>query len=328
MRRREFLRLVGGAVAIHPFATQAQPSGRIPRIGYLFSFKPDEGQQLWDACRQGLRELGYVEDRNIKIEARWADGQYDRLPGLVRELIELDVDVIVVAATPGSLAVKAATSTLPVVIVAVADPTRIGLVASLARPGGNITGLSLLTPELSGRRLQLLAEIAPNVTRMAALMNPINRSHTVFLNETIEAAKAAQIDIRAVNATTPKEIERAFGEIIDKGLQAVIVFDDPVIWSYRKQVVASADRARIPVMYGYSEFVSEGGLLSYGPHRPDLYRRTASYVDRILKGAKPAELPIERPTKFELVVNLKAVRALGLELPTALMLQATRIIDD
>ena len=327
MKRREFIAGLAGAAAALPLAAWAQQPGRIPRVGYLFSFAPAEGQQLWEACRQGLRELGYVEGSNIAIEARWTDGRYERLPEIIAELIRLKVDVIVVAATPGALAVKAATSTMPVVIVAVSDPTRIGLVASLARPGGNITGLSLLTPELSGKRLQLLTEVSPKASRVAALINPNNRSHAIFLDETTAAGKESRIAIQAVNARNPDEIESAFREMTKQGSQAAIVFDDPVIWSHRKQVVALAEKARLPVMYGYSEFVPDGGLISYGPHRPDLYRRTAGYVDKILKGAKPADLPIERPTKFELMVNLKTAKALGLEVPTAILLQAERVIE-
>jgi putative ABC transport system substrate-binding protein len=246
---------------------------------------------------------------------------------LIADLIRLKVDVIVVAATPGSLAVKAATNSIPVVIVAVADPTRIGLVRSLSRPGGNITGLSLLTPELSGKRLQLLAEIAPKIQRVAVLANPNNRSHAIFIEETMVAGKETRIAIQSVNARNPADFEQAFQEMGKNGAQALIVFDDPIIWSYRKQVVAQADKAQLPVMYGYSEFVLDGGLISYGPHRPDLYRRTAGYVDLILKGAKPAELPIERPTRFELMVNVKAAKALGLEVPTAILLQADRVIE-
>lgn len=326
MRRREFIALVGGA-ATWPVAARAQQPERMRRVGYLFSFTPAEGQHLWEACRQGLRELGYVEGKNIAIEVRWTDGRYERLPELVAELIRLKVDIIVVAATPGSLAVKAATSTIPVVIVAVSDPTRIGLVASLVRPGGNITGLSLLTPELSGKRLQLLAEISPKIARVAVMINPRNRSHAIFLDETTAASKQARVAIQVVNASNPEEIGNAFQEIAKQESQALIVFDDPVIWSHRKHVVALADKWRVPVMYGYSEFVLDGGLISYGPHRPDLYRRTAGYVDLILKGAKPADLPIERPTKFELMVNRKTAKALGLEIPTTILLQADRVIE-
>ncbi len=328
MRRRTFLSLAAGTVASLASAPLvAQTATRTPRVGYLFSFKPAEGQHLWEACRQGLRELGYVEGRNIIVEPRWAEGQYDRLSELAAELIRLKVDVIVVAATPGSLAVKAATSTIPVVIVAVADPTRVGLAASLARPGGNITGLSLLTPELSGKRLQLISDLLPGTKKVAVLLNPNNNSHNVFRDETAEAGKQLNIQIDSLEARNPVEIGRAFQEASKRGVHGLIVFDDPVIWSYRKVVVAAADTARIPTIYGYSEYVSEGGLISYGPHRPDLYRRTASYVDKMLKGAKPADLPIERPTRFELYVNAKTAKSLGLTIPTALRLTADEVFE-
>jgi putative ABC transport system substrate-binding protein len=296
-------------------------------VGYLFSFTPAEGQHLWEACRLGLRELGYEEGRNIALEPRWADGRHDRLPALAEELVRLKVDVMVSAATPASLAAKGATSSIPIVIVAVADPTRVGLVAGLARPGGNITGISLLTPELSGKRLQMLAEIARQPQRVAVLINPDNRSHAVFLEETNIAGRELHVRVEPLQARDPNEIERAFQDVSKQQAQGIIVFDDPVIWSHRRQVVALATKARLPVMYGYREFVSEGGLISYGPYRPDLYRRTAGYVDRILKGANPAELPIERPTKFELAVNLKTAKALGVTVPTSILLRADEVVE-
>jgi ABC-type uncharacterized transport system substrate-binding protein len=328
VKRRNFLKLAVAAVAsAAPAPSIAQTSARTPRVGYLFSFKPAEGQHLWEACRQGLRELGYVEGRNVIIEARWAEGQYDRLRELTAELIRLKVDVIVVAATPGSLAVKAATTTVPVVIVAVADPTRIGLVASLARPGANITGLSLLTPELSGKRLQLISELLPGTKRMVALSNPSNNSHAVFRDETAAAGKELNIQIDQLQARNPAEIEQAFQSASKQGARAVVVFDDPVIWSYRKDVVAAAASTRMPTIYGYSEYVTEGGLISYGPHRPDLYRRTAVYVDKILKGAKPADLPIERPTRFELFVNARTAKTLDISIPPTVRLSADEVFE-
>ena len=324
--RREFL-VQAGALLVIPFGAAAQQPSRMPRVGYLFSFTPAEGQHLWDACRQGLRELGYVEGRNIAIEPRWTEGRYERLNDLVADLVRLKPDVIVVAATPGSLALKAATSTIPIVIVAVSDPVRIGLVSSFARPGGNVTGLSLLTPELSGKRLQMIVEMLRQPTRVAVLSNPDNLSHGVFLDETATAARDLRVQIEPVNARNPGEIEQAFEEAAKKGANALIVFDDPVLWSHRKQVVALAAKARLPVMYGYSEFVSEGGLISYGPHRPDLYRRTAAYVDKILKGARPGDLPIERPIRFELFVNQKTAKALGISIPPSVMVRADRVIE-
>jgi putative ABC transport system substrate-binding protein len=308
-----------------PLAGVAQP--KPPRVGYLFSFTPAEGEHLWEACRQGLRELGYVEGRNIALEPRWTDGRYERLKELVPELVRSKPDAIVVAATPGSLALKAATATIPIVIVAVADPVRVGLVATLARPGGNVTGLSLLTPELSGRRLQLLLDVVKGASRVAVLASPDNRSHDVFLEETAAAARELRVQVQPLRARNPGEIARAFDDAATHNTHAMIVFDDPVIWSHRRQVVAAAAKARLPVMYGYSEFVDEGGLISYGPHRPDLYRRTAGYVDRILKGARPADLPVERPTKFELLVNVRTAGSLGLAVPQSILVQADRVIE-
>jgi len=327
MRRREFIAVLGGAMTAWPLGAIAQQQSTIPRVGYLFSFTPSEDTRLWEACRQGLRELGYIEGRNISIEARWADGSHKRLPDLVGDLLSRKVDVLVAAATPASVAAKAATSTTPIVIVAVADPVRVGLVASLARPGGNVTGLSLLTPELSGRRLQMITEMLPQLTRVGVLANPDNLSYAVFLDETMSAAQQIGAQIQPFHARNPDQIEQAFQSATRNNLQALVVFDDPVIWSHRKQLVALAAKTRLPVMYGYSEFVSDGGLISYGPHRPDMYRRTAAYVDKILKGDKPANLPVEQPTKFELVINLKTAKALGLTAPPSLLARADEVIE-
>ena len=326
LRRREFIAGVGANSVVWPLGAGAEHS-TIPRVGYLFSFAPSDDQQLWEACRQGLRELGYVEGSNISIEVRWADGNHERLPGLVVDLLRHKVDVLVVAGTPASLAAKAATSTIPIVIVAVADPERVGLVASFSRPGGNVTGLSLLTPELSGRRLQMIAEMLPRGARVGVLANPDNLSYAVFLDETTIASRMMHVQVQSFHARNPAEIEQAFLEGAKKNMQALIVFDDPVIWSHRKQIVALAAKTRLPVMYGYSEFVSDGGLISYGPHRPDMYRRTAVYVDKILKGAKPADMAVERPTKFELHVNVLTAKALGLLIPQSILVQADRVIE-
>jgi putative ABC transport system substrate-binding protein len=323
--RRRFLG-AAAALVVAPLARAARPTN-VPRVGYLFSFIPSQGVHLWTACRQGLRELGYVEGENIVLEPRWANGRHERLPELVAELVERKVDVIVSAATPASLAAQAGAGRIPIVIVAVADPVRVKLVASLARPGGTITGLTLLTPELSPRRLQLLAQILGKVSRVAILSNPDNSSHVVFTGETFSAARSMGIRIELLLARTPEEIDAAFDDAVARRCEGLIVFDDPVIWSHRRRVVDNAKRARLPVMYGYSEFVDVGGLISYGPYRPDLYRRTAVYVDKILKGADPAGLPIERPTRFELVANLDAARALALTFPPQVLLSADRVIQ-
>ena len=326
-RRDVLVVLAAGALTVPRAESAQQPTLKIPRVGYLFSFTPAEGRHLWAACQQGLRELGYVEGRNIVLEPRWTDGHYDRLKELTAELVRLKVDVLVVVATPGSIAAKAATKTIPIVIVAVSDPVRIGLVANIVRPGGNLTGLSLLTPELSGKRLELLASLAGAIPRVGALLNPRNASHAIFLEETRAAAQRLGVQLQPLEAANPEELDRAFSALIAGRGTALIVFDDPVLWSYRPQIVALAASRRVPVMYGYREYVDEGGLISYGPDRIDLYRRTAGYVDKILKGAKPAALPIEQPTKFELVINLRTAKSLGLTVPQALLISADKVIE-
>jgi putative ABC transport system substrate-binding protein len=241
-------------------------------------------------------------------------------------LVRLDVDVIVAAATPASRAAKAATTSIPIVIVAVGDPVETGLVANLARPGGNLTGLGLLTSELSGKRLELLSEIVPKLSSLAILENPDNPVHAIFLKQTRVAAERLRIRLHAVEARSSREIEQAFDAISQDRLDALIVFDDPVLWNHRVQVVALAAKGRLPAMYGYREFVEEGGLVSYGPDRIDHYRRTAVYVDKILKGAKPGDMSIEQPTKFELVVNLKNAKYLGIPIPQPILLRADSVI--
>ncbi len=327
MERRAFVLTVGIGLLAAPLSLAAQQPQRVPRVGYLFSFTPAEGRHLWEACRQGLRELGYVEGQNIVLEPRWADGRHERLPELAADLVRLKVDVLVSAATPASQAAKAATSSIPIVIVAVGEPVKTGLVASLARPGGNVTGLSLLTTELSGKRLELLADIVRNIPRVAALMNPDNPITAVFLAETRDAARRLGVQLQPLQARNPGEIEQAFNTATMERAGALIVFDDPVIWSYRAQIVAHAAKRRLPVMYGFRDFVDEGGLMSYGPDRVNHYRRTAIYVDKILRGARPADLPVEQPTKFELIVNVTTAKALGLTIPPSLLLRVDQVIE-
>jgi putative ABC transport system substrate-binding protein len=327
VKRRQFIGLLGGAMISPPLSVFAQQPRKVPRIGYLFSFTPAEGTHLWEACRQGLRELGYVEGQNIILEPRWAEGQHQRLHTLAADLVRLEVDVIVAAATPASRAAKAATSAIPIVFVAVGEPLRAGLVASLARPGGNVTGLSLLTSELSGKRLQLLAAPLPKPLRVAALMNPDNPVSAIFWEETEVAARSIGVELQRLDARNPQEVERAFETAAGQGAGALIVFDDPVIWGHRAKVVALADKHRLPAMYGYRDFIDHGGLMSYGPDRPNQYRRTALFVDKILKGAKPADLPVEQPTKFQLVINLKAAKTLGLSVPSTLLAQADEVVE-
>jgi putative ABC transport system substrate-binding protein len=326
MNRRAFLTLLSGT-ATYPLAARAQQRPNIPRIGYLFSFTQTEGRHLWEACRQGLRELGYVEGRSISVEPRFAEGRHERLPVLADELVRRNVDIIVSAATPASRAAKAATTTIPIVIVAVGEPVKVGLVTSLARPGGNVTGLSLLTTDLSGKRLELLREFVPKLARVGVLKNPDNPVSAVFWEETQAAARNLGIELQSTDARNPKQIDGAFEQVAARRDDAIIVFDDPVLWSHRARVVELAAARRIPAMYGLRDFVDVGGLMSYGPDRPDQYRRTAIFVDKIIKGAKPADLPVERPTKFELIFNRKTARALGLEVPTSLLLRADEIVE-
>jgi putative ABC transport system substrate-binding protein len=322
MKRRALL--LAGLAA--PLAAIAQ-SGRVPRVGYLFSFPRGEGEHLWQACRAGLRELGYVEGRNIIVEPRWADGDYKRLPALVEALLKLKVDVLVTAATPPSRAAMAATRTTPIVFVAVGEPIAVGLVKNMARPGGNITGLSLLTSELSGRRLKLLVDCVGKAKTVAVIKNPANRVHQTFLEESLHAAEALGLRLVPLDAGSAAEIERAFESARAAKADGAIVFDDPVLWSHRKLFVALAEKGKLPVMYGYREFVDEGGLISIGPDRIDHYRRTAIYVDRILRGARPAEMPVEQPVKFQLVINVRSAKALGLDIPHSLLLAADEVIQ-
>lgn len=325
MNRRDCLLALAACVAASPGGALAQQ--KIARVGYLFSFPRGEGEHLWQACRAGLRELGYVEGKNIVVEPRWADGDYQRLPALVQELLGLKVDVLVTAATPPSRAAMAATKTTPIVFVAVGEPIAVGLVKNMARPGGNITGLSLLTNELSGRRLKLLVDCVGKARTVAVIQNPANRVHATFLEQTRAAAESLGVRLAALDAHGADEINRAFDAARAAKADGAIVFDDPVLWGQRKRFVALAEQAKLPVMYGYREFVDEGGLISLGPDRIDHYRRTAIYVDRILKGAKPAELPVEQPVKFELVINVKSAKALGLTIPQALLLAADEVIQ-
>ena len=300
---------------------------RLPRVGYLFSFTRLEGEHLWAACQDGLRDYGYVQGRNVVLEPRWAEGHHDRLPLLVSDLVKSRVDVIVAAATPANLAAKAGAGSIPIVMVGVGDPVKVGLIANLRRPGGNITGLALLTRDLAGKRLQLARDLVGSVKTAGVLLNPANRVHDVFLEETRTAALALSITLVIREARDAADLGRAFDFTAGVRPDAVVVFDDPVLWSFRREIVARAAQARLPVIYGYAEFVDEGGLASLGPDRPDHYRRTARYVDSILKGVKPAELPVEQPTKFQLVVNSATARTLGIRLPPTLLLRVDRIVQ-
>jgi ABC-type uncharacterized transport system substrate-binding protein len=326
LRRREFITLIGSAAA-WPLETHAQQRPNLPRVGYIFSQTEATGRHLWEACRQGLRELGYVEGQNIILDVSWVAGQYEQFSDHLAELERLKVDVLVLQATPADLAAKGRTSEIPVVFVAVADPLRIGLIASLSRPAGRFTGLSLLTIDISGKRLELLAEAVPNLSRVAVLFNPRNPNNFNFLEETQAAAQKLRIEMQSFGVSNPEQLEREVETAIGKGVTALNVIDDPWIQSQRARIVALAAKHRLPAIYGIRDFVDEGGLMAYGPHRPDQYRRSAIFVDKILKGAKPADLPVEQPTKFEFVINLKTAKALGLDLPPSVLARADEVIE-
>ncbi len=309
-----------------PLVADAQPAEKVPKVAFLSSNSAINATV--DAFRQGLRELGYVEGRNIQIEYRWAEGRFDRLPALATELVRLGVTVIVAANTPAASAAKKATSTIPIILVTSGDPVGSGLVASLARPGGNVTGLSL-TPTLaiSAKHLGLLKEAFPTITHVAVLANPANPPTAGLLKEIELAARSLGLRLRVVQVRESKEFGDAFATMKKERVPALLVIADPLVADNRDQIVAFAATNRLPAIYPYRSFVDAGGLMSYGADLSDLHRRAATYVDRILKGAKPAELPIEQPTKFELVVNLKAAKALGLAIPASLLLRADEVIQ-
>jgi len=308
------------------FPAQAQQPTNIPRIGYLEAVSPSISAVRSEAFRQGLRELGYVEGKNIVTEYRYAEGKRDRLPALAAELVRLKVDVIVTAGASATRAAKKATSTIPIVMAQDSDPVGKGIVASLARPGGNITGLSTLAPEISGKQLELLKEIVPKLSRVAVLGTSTRPGNAQTLREVELAAGAFKVEVRYLDVLDPKKIETAFGAARKERVDAVLVLAGRILISHRTQVVELAVKSRLPAIYPFPVYVEAGGLMSYGVRRSDLFRRAATYVDKILKGANPAELPVEQPTKFELVINLKTAKALGITIPPTLLLQATKVI--
>ena len=327
MRRRTFIVLATSAAVATPLGARAQQPARIPRVGVVVSGLPSAFASRVEALRQGLHNLGYLEGRNIVFEYRYAEGKMDRLPDLFAELVQLKVDVIVTHGTPGPLAAKQATSTIPIVMGNVADPVAAGIVTSLARPGGNITGLSAHAPEITAKGLELLREAFPGATRIAVLSNPVNPAHGPMLKETEAAARVLGMDLQIVQAREPRDLDGAFSAIATKRADALIVFDDQLFVSTQTRIAKLAADGRLPTIFSQPENVEAGGLMSYGVRLADLWRRAAAYVDKILKGAKPADLPVEQPTKFELVINLKTAKALGLAIPPALLLRADQVIE-
>jgi putative ABC transport system substrate-binding protein len=329
MRRREFITLLGGTAVAWPLAARAQQVGKVPRIGYLSPGSSVPGPLAYhDEFRRGLRDLGYIEGQNIVIEYRFADGKFDRLAELAAELVQLKPDAIVSVVTQASLAAKNATGTIPIVIVSVGDPVGAGLVASLARPGANVTGNSSMTTEVVGKSLALLMQAVPKVSPLAVLWNPNNVTYQgQIMRETEVAAGKLGIQLQTFGVRGPDEFDRTFAAITSAQAASLLVLPDPLFSAYTARIANLAGQSRLPAMYGLREDAVAGGLLAYGPKYADLYRRAASYVDKILKGAKPADLPVEQPTKFEFVINLKTAKALGLTIPPGVLAIADEAIE-
>ena len=325
MQRRKFIALAVGAAAAWPLAANAQ--SKTPRIGFMGNSTAALEANLVDAFREGLREHGYEEGRNIVIEYRWADGKYERFPALVAELIAAKVEVIVTAGTPAALAMKKATTTVPLVMVAVGDPVGTGLVPSLARPGANLTGLSSVAPDLEGKRLQLLREVVPALSHVAMFINSLNPFHVSSMRQARAAAQTMGIKLQLHDIRKSEDLDDAFAAIRKERPDAVLILADRVFLHNRERMIDFTKEQRLPNVNAYKELVEVGGLMSYGPSYEDMHKRAAIYVDKILKGAKPADLPIEQPSKFTFIVNLKAAKALGVTVPSQLLRLADELID-
>ena len=325
MRRREFITLLGGTAA-WPVAARAQQTAKLPTIGFLGPNTPSLDSRRVGAFVQRLRELGWTEDRNVAIEYRWAEGRTERLAEFAAEFVRLKVDVIVTSATPPVIAAKQATSVIPIVFAAVGDPVGTGLVNSLARPGGNATGLSIQATDLAGKRLELLHEVVPGLRRLAIMANPGAPPAVLEMAEAQTTARALGLEVVASEIRRPEDIAAAF-EAFKGRAEALYVCNDPLVTTNRTRINTLASGMRLPTMYNVREFVEAGGLMSYGPNFLDLFRRAADFADKILRGAKPSDIPVEQPTKFDLVINLKTAKALGLEIPPTLLARADEVIE-
>jgi putative tryptophan/tyrosine transport system substrate-binding protein len=329
MRRREFMALLGGAAVtpsiLWPVAARAQQAGRTYRIGWL---QPGPIPDAWiRGFRQGLHDFNYVEGKNLNIEYRWGDGNFDRLPAMAAELVRLNPDVIISINTAALLALQKATTTIPIVMLGTADPVAAGLVRSVARPGGNITGMSVMAPELSQKRLELLKEAIPNLDRVTVLSNSGNPATVLALQETQAAARTLGITVYSMDVREPGEIGLALSGITREPPGALVLLIDTMIHSQRVPIVAFAVKYQLPTISPFREFAEAGGLMAHGPQLPDLLRRAVGLIDKILTGTKPVDLPVQAPTKFETVVNLKTAKALVLAVPTSILLRADEVIE-
>jgi putative ABC transport system substrate-binding protein len=321
-----FIMTLALSFLVAPLAIRAQPPTHVPRIGVLSGGATREQDRNVKAFLEGMRALGYVEGQNLVVEYRGSAGQHERFPALAAELVRLQVDVLLVGPTPAALAAKDATTTIPIVMAGVGDPVGSGLVASLARPGGNVTGLAAVSPELVGKQLEFLKDVLPTVSRGAVLWNPANPVHALQVRAAEVAAQALGVQLHLVEARGPDAFDRAFAAMTSAHAGAVLVLGDSMFLQHRRRLAELAATSRLPTMHNVRPYVEAGGLMAYGPSPLDILRRAAVYVDKILKGAKPADLPIEQPTTFDLVINLKTAQALGLTIPPAVLFQATEII--
>jgi len=326
MRRRDFINFLGGAAATWPLAAHAQQPARVYNIAILSAARTNSPAYV--AFSEAFRQLGWIDGKNVVLVYRTADNRVDRLSKLAVELVRLKVDVIVTAGTLASLAAKHATTTIPIVMAAAGDPLGSGLVANLAQPIGNITGLSLMSPDLGGKRLELLKELLPQISRVAVLWNSANPYPAHVFKETESAAQTLGMEVQSLEVRDPDDFNNVFEAVRQNHPDALIAVEDPLTNSYLSRIANFAAANKLPAIFGFREFVDAGGLMAYGANLPDLFRRAAVYVDKILRGAKPAELPIQQPTKFELVINLKTAKALGLIVPPTLLARADEVIEE
>jgi putative ABC transport system substrate-binding protein len=315
------------ALIVQSVSAEAQSTGKIHRIGWLASGSSAASLRFFEAFKDGLREAGWIEGQNITIDSRYAEGKSDRYPALAAELVQLKVDVIATVTTPAGLAAKNATSVIPIVMMNVAQPVELGLIASFGRPGGNVTGISWPDLEIFGKEIALLKELVPNVRLVAILSNPTNPAHGFVIKKVKAAAGSLGLELRLVEASKLEQLDGAFAAMVKERADAVLVVADGLFGLHRKRLAELAARNRLPATYGLSENVEAGGLMSYGPNRLAAYRRGAFLVDKILRGAKPADLPVEQPTKYDLVINLMTAKALGLTIPPSVLLRADQVIQ-
>ena len=325
MKRREFITLVGGTVAAWPFAARAQQAGKQPTIGFLGAAPSIESQRI-AAFVQRLRELGWIDGRNLAIEYRWAEGRNERYTEIAAELVRLKVDVIVTVATPATLAAKQATTVIPIVFLTASDPVGTGLVTSLARPGGNVTGLANQISDTTGKKLEFLREVVPGLRRLAIMANVANPAAVLDMGEAQVTGRALGLEVTTSEIRRAEDISPAFDALKGRA-DALYLCPDPLMNTNRTQINIFAVRARLPTIYGVRDFVQAGGLMSYAPNLPNQFRRAADFVDKILRGAKPGDIPVEQPTKFELVINLTTAKALGLTVPPSLLARADEVME-